>query len=215
MDRESEVILAPGTRIQSGPHAGIRVLFVFALSPCSLRSFNHVRAQFLRLRPQECDTIGMGLLLLCLAWLVFVIVPLVSMKPRILLSCSSSSLPGLLFAGLESSILGSVVILTASECLSRAPTRNRTNPAMMRFPLGSDALNIKSSKVSTALTFMGDACTSSRLVSRLCIMLPAIRSDPVSQELAFIDRSWMVTLAALMKLSALVAGAHVSLRNEQ
>ena len=138
----------PGTRTQSGPQAGIRVLLILASRPCSLRSFNHVRAQFLRFRPQECATIGMGLLLLCLAWFVFVIVPLVSMKPSILLSCSSSSLPGSLFAGLESSIVGSVVILTASECLSRAPTQNRTNPAMMRFPLGSDVLNMRSSRVA-------------------------------------------------------------------
>ena len=142
MDRESEVILVPGTRIQSGPQAGIKVLFVLALSPWSLRNFNHVRAQFFFLRPHECATIGMGLLLLCFAWFVFVIVPLVSMKPSILLSCSSSSLPGLLSAGLESSIVGSVVIRTASECLRRAPTQNRTNPAIDRLPIGSDVSNM-------------------------------------------------------------------------
>ena len=189
MDRESEVILVPGTRIQSGPQAGISVLLAFALSPWSLRSFNHVRAQFFFLRPHECATIGMGLLLLCFAWFVFVIVPLVSMNPSILLSCSSSSLPGSLFEGLESSIVGSVVIRTASECLRRAPTQNRTNPAIIRFPVDSDLSNIKSSKVSTALTFMGDACTNSLFVSRLCSTLPDIRSEPVSQELAFIDGS--------------------------
>ena len=167
MDRESDVILVPGTRIQSGPQAGIKMLFVLALSPWSLRSFNHVRAQFFRLRPHECATIGMGLLRLCFAWFVFVMVPWVSMKPSILLSCSSSSLPGLLFAGLESSIVGSVVIRMASECLRRAPTQNRTNPTIIRFPIGSDVSRIRPSRVSTALTLMGDACTSSRLVSRL------------------------------------------------
>ena len=42
--------------------------------------------------------------------------------------------------------------------------------------------------------------------------VPSMRPDPVSHELACIDGSWIGTLAALMKLSALVAGAQVSLR---
>ena len=67
--------------------------------------------------------------------------------------------------------------------------QNRTEPAIMRFPTGSDVSKMRSSIVSTALAPMGDAWTSSRLVSGLCNMLPEVRSEPVSQDLAFIDSS--------------------------
>ena len=93
--------------------------------------------------------------------------------------------------------------------------QNLTKPATLRSPIGSDVLEIVSSIASTALRVIGAACASSLLASKHCTMVPAIRLGPVSHELAFIEGGWEVTCAALMELSALVAGAQDSFKKEQ
>ena len=100
-----------------------------------------------------------------------------------------------------------MVILTASEARSLAPTHQSAYPAMIRRFLGSASSMRVSSKALTPSTGIGWAWIWNLLRSMLCITAPLIRADLRILLPEKISSASVVKFAAFTKASALVGGA--------